>query len=210
MPGHDEEGRTLGIDHGSREDPPLGIVRAPHVDVLAPGTRRAQPGRPERPGAAVGQTVLAVGVVDVHRVVKGRDHDGVEGSLDGRRGGTRPRVDAELGYVEGLRHHLPVDKQGPEPAEGLGLDVRRGEHRLGRVQSGAGVVVVLGEDVQGVGGSGDGQQEEEIRDRETAGSAAHHVVSVNRKNIGRAPRLVNAGCVLFSRNIEDIAVGKFS
>ena len=110
MPGDDKKRFLIVADHRGAEDAPLGIVRAPHIDVFAAGSRLPEPRRPQGDGAAVGTAILLVRVVDVHRVVHRCDDDSVKGSLyagDSHIGGC---IDRECGHIQRLSDHLTIGK----------------------------------------------------------------------------------------------------
>src|SRR5215467_799678 len=83
MPGDDEQGRLVVTDDRCAENPPLRIVRTPHIDNFRARPWQAKPGGPQGHRSTVRPSILLVSVVDVDRIVHGRDDDGIEGAFDG-------------------------------------------------------------------------------------------------------------------------------
>ncbi len=139
--GDDVEGVVGEADDGGADDAEAAVeVGAAEVGVVEVGGG-AEVDVPEGLGGGG-----IVGVEGVDAVVDGGDEDEVVGSA----------VERDVGDDEGLRVDLVVDGELVEEAEGSDRDVGWGEEGLVGVGSGAGVVVVLGEDVDlGVGDGAD-------------------------------------------------------
>ena len=110
MPGNDKERSLIVADHRRAEDSPLGIVRAPHIDVFTAWSRLPEPRRPQGDRAAVGTAILLVRVVDVHRVVHRGDDDSVKGSLYAGDSRISRCIDREGGHIQRLSDDLTIGK----------------------------------------------------------------------------------------------------